>query len=139
MCNLWESLVFLYYLRQCLLTSLHVNYIRKKVITCILRKKVITCICRRALSHSFCPGADVVQILKRWLILSVTALKVRNVKSKLLELQVIATLFLPIHETPADTTQCNLLDVVQSLRSQHISQLMLATIRMSVLIIFTVF
>ena len=68
-----------------------------------------------------------------------TALKVRNAKSKLLELQVIATLFLPIHETPADTTQCNLLDVVQSLRSQHILQLMLTTIRMNVLIIFTVF
>ena len=35
----------------------------------------LTSICLRALSHSFCPGADTVQMLISWIMLSVTALK----------------------------------------------------------------
>jgi len=34
-----------------------------------------TSICLKALSHSFCPGADTVQMLISWLMLSVTALE----------------------------------------------------------------
>ena len=43
-----------------------------------------TWICLRALSHSFWPGADWVQMLNRWLMDSVTALRIKCSKSMIM-------------------------------------------------------